>query len=555
MTYTAVTFAPVQSFIRSSRKLRDVYGSSLLLSHLARALHDDATAKVSAAGGSVISPADVKSTRGVPNTLLILGSYHKGDAQQAMQRAWHQVLHACREWLEDLPCKQLANDARPWPPASWGNKEWEEGWGASWNAVERHSWELFHGQGTTIASAEEALGFAKQQRAWEVPNWTGESSTLSSVEAIVRPGMARTFDPFRPASATCRQEARDFLQVLCHPKNLGEAFAGDREEISLTELVKRLVTYGQVAPKAFDCDRATIHEILPERFESLSGRMASSAAKRPETVIWFMADGDEVGNHIRSFRQNATEDPAKEASARSAFSRAMRNWAAELYAKVPESMGADRATVVYAGGDDVLGALHESEPGCRDLCADHLMQWLRLFPVLWNQAKQPITASMGVVWADSSVPQREALQHTRDAEASAKARGRDRFALRLIYASGNHLEWTCPWTWLDPILMAYRDREGRAYASASAAKPPRWRHLAEDLLWLKERHAIGDGAPGDAAIQVAEGLLNAYFPGWFPPAPPEQGNPSRRLDHWLLDLGRVMAGLERWRATNEAVAR
>jgi hypothetical protein len=37
-TYTAFIFAPVQSFIRSSRKLRDLYGSSLLLSHLARAL-------------------------------------------------------------------------------------------------------------------------------------------------------------------------------------------------------------------------------------------------------------------------------------------------------------------------------------------------------------------------------------------------------------------------------------------------------------------------------------------------------------------------------------
>jgi hypothetical protein len=37
-TYTAFIFATVQSFIRSSRKLRDLYGSSLLLSHLARAL-------------------------------------------------------------------------------------------------------------------------------------------------------------------------------------------------------------------------------------------------------------------------------------------------------------------------------------------------------------------------------------------------------------------------------------------------------------------------------------------------------------------------------------
>jgi CRISPR-associated protein Cmr2 len=161
---------------------------------------------------------------------------------------------------------------------------------------------------------------------------------------------------------------------------------------------------------------------------------------------------------------------------------------------------------------------------------------------------------MGVVWADSSVPQREALQHTREAEASAKARGRDRFALRLLYASGNHLEWTCPWSWLDPILNAYRDREGRTNASVNAAtakgKSPSWRHLAEDLVWLKERHAIGDGAPAKQAVNVAEGLLTAYFPGWSPDGPPEQGNPNRRLDHWLLDLGRVMAGLERWRDAN-----
>ena len=84
----------------------------------------------------------------------------------------------------------------------------------------------------------------------------------------------------------------------------------------------------------------------------------------------------------------------------------------------------------------------------------------------------------------------------------------------------------------------------------------RWRHLAEDLLWLQERHAIGEAihlgasdhasrlAANDKAEEVANGLLSAYFPGWQPSEPPEQG---RRLDQWLIDLGRVMAGLERWR--------
>jgi CRISPR-associated protein Cmr2 len=101
MTYTAITFAPVQSFIHRSRKLRDLYGSSLLLSHLARALHDDAQAKLEAAGGFVISPAAVNSTRGVPNTLLIQGAYANGDAEQALLQAWRQALKACRDWLED----------------------------------------------------------------------------------------------------------------------------------------------------------------------------------------------------------------------------------------------------------------------------------------------------------------------------------------------------------------------------------------------------------------------------------------------------------------------
>jgi CRISPR-associated protein Cmr2 len=565
MTYTAITFAPVQSFIHRSRKLRDLYGSSLLLSHLARALHDDAQAKLEAAGGFVISPAAVNSTRGVPNTLLIQGAYANGDAEQALLQAWRQALKACRDWLEDLPSKALPDRPGQWQPASWGPQEWEQGWGASWKACERHAWELFYGQGATIEAAEESLGLAKQRRAWEVPNWTGESSTLSSVEAIVRPEMAKKYDPRLPVTGAQKQEARDFLQVLRYQQNLGEAFAGEREEISLTELVKRLVTYRQVAPNAFGCKPEELGSILPERFERLSGRVDNSSKERPETIVWFMADGDELGQHIKNFRHQSQGEQShgehsQEASLRYEFSKAMRQWAQDLYKKVPEQMGAERATLVYAGGDDLLGALHETEPGQRDLRRDHLLDWLRRFPDLWRQNGlckqngQPLTASMGVVWADSSVPQREALQHTREAEASAKARGRDRFALRLLYASGNHLEWTCPWSWLDPILNAYRDREGRTNASVNAAtakgKSPSWRHLAEDLVWLKERHAIGDGAPAKQAVNVAEGLLTAYFPGWSPDGPPEQGNPNRRLDHWLLDLGRVMAGLERWRDAN-----
>jgi CRISPR-associated protein Cmr2 len=368
-----------------------------------------------------------------------------------------------------------------------------------------------------------------------------------------------------------KQDARDLIRALREPRNLDEAFARENEEIGLTELVKRMVTYREIADDAFQSlAGAPPGEILPDRFERTSGRVLSDQQERPETIVWFMADGDRVGDHLKRLSEGHDE-----VAARRAFSSTMRQWAAQLYTAVPHHMGRDRATVVYAGGDDILGALHETQPGRRDLRRDDLFHWLLLFPGLWKTNGQAtLTASMGLVWADSQVPQREALQHAREAEASAKERGRNRFALRLLYASGNHLEWTCPWHWLAPILAQYRDREGRLQAGGFDANDrpggsPKWRHLAEDLLWLQERHAIGDGIPAHdptashRAQAVAHGLLSAYFPGLekaidaanaaaassSKEAMPslEQPEHNRRLDQWLIDLGRVMAGLERWR--------
>lgn len=42
---TIVTFAPIQGFIEDSRKLRDLYGSSFLLSYLAKSICEAAKKK------------------------------------------------------------------------------------------------------------------------------------------------------------------------------------------------------------------------------------------------------------------------------------------------------------------------------------------------------------------------------------------------------------------------------------------------------------------------------------------------------------------------------
>jgi CRISPR-associated protein Cmr2 len=574
MTYTTVTFAPVQSFILASRKLRDLYGSSLLLSHLARALVDDATSRELV----VISPAFVDSSRGVPNVLVIQGDFRKGHARDALLACWKGVLTGCRNWLE--------HEIHP-----------EHGylWESNWKACAAHSWELFHGQGASIDKARQALAINKQQRDWSVPNWTGESSTLSSAEAVVWPRMGEVRDPRDIKPIDIKNEARKYLDLLRKHTALGEAFADENEEISLTELVKRLVTFNAVVGKALvnpNDTEAEIQQLIPPRFEKASTR-AKEAAK-PESIVWFMADGDGVSVHLKSLKNKiqhtplapdlVVDDAEAEAKALKKFSADMRDWAGGLYNTIPADFP-NKATVVYAGGDDLFGALHESEPGDRDLFREDLWKWLQTFPDIWKQCDQEgLTVSMGLVWADANVPQREALQHARDAEASAKARGKDRFALRLLYASGNHLEWTCPWEWLGPILEYYTDREGRSNHPANRRRSdglePSWRHLAEDLHWLQRRQAIATKAPSpkeprqEAADRTARTLWQAYFPGCvLPPQVPkalatqssadtatnpgdaeasfrasfEQPEEGRNFDQWLLDLSRVMAGLEKYR--------
>jgi hypothetical protein len=126
-------------------------------------------------------------------------------------------------------------------------------------------------------------------------------------------------------------------------------------------------------------------------------------------------------------------------------------------------------------------------------------------------------------------------------------------------------------------LHAYTDREGRSLNTpsnrpsnrrSSNGGSPSWRHLAEDLQWLQSRQAIaqrakqpaaaaaGQTPQSQAAHATALALWSAYFPGCVLPqqtprplspyrASFEQPEQGRRFDQWLLDLGLVMAGLEK----------
>ena len=126
---------------------------------------------------------------------------------------------------------------------------------------------------------------------------------------------------------------------------------------------------------------------------------------------------------------------------------------------------------------------------------------MKSLPEEWRKNKhKDITLSVGFIWAGHSVPQRDILQHFREAEKHAKSLGRDRITIRILFNSGQYVQWTCPWDYLD-ILNQYRDREGKS----------NWSHVYQDLAQLKSRHAFRiDAQTFD--YKFAINFLKIYFP-------------------------------------------
>jgi CRISPR-associated protein Cmr2 len=143
-------------------------------------------------------------------------------------------------------------------------------------------------------------------------------------------------------------------------------------------------------------------------------------------------------------------------------------------------------------------------------------QWLMTLNDKWKEHKQPITVSVGFVWVAGSVPQRDVLQHCREAEKKAKSLGRDRVTIRVVFNSGQYVQWTCPWFYLD-ILMKYRDRDGKTfpeweYHGRDKKYFPNWSHVYNDLAQLKYRHAISLNKKGNNVDElIALQLFDIYF--------------------------------------------
>jgi CRISPR-associated protein Cmr2 len=480
--YTAITFAPVQGFIEKSRKLRDLYGSSFILSYLACALCKSAKDNDT----KVISPAPINITQGTPNQIIIEGNFAKADAETAFNDAWKALVNCCQDTIE----AKLPNEPYTWQRA--------------WNLCTQHTWELFWAQThpddanqpDRIGDVRRRLNEAKRSRAWTGINWSGESSTLSGADAIAWPQMTRKFDSI--SHETTQQ--KEFFEKLS--TQFSNSIISPNERLSIPELIKRLVTLKEVAQKLNLSEEELPSIEIPESFVDLNRHQ-----NEKRWTAWFQGDGDRIGE----FLQSQVKSGVDEITALSTFSKAMLEWGKAFRTHLPDAQGATGYSfkdeqnnrylkdgrIIYAGGDDFLGVLYRNEPD-PVLSVQECLNWFYGFNEIWNTPKKEITVSVGFVWAAPNIPQRDVLQHCREAEKSAKDSGRDRIAIRILFNSGNHLEWTCPW-WFLPVLKDYRDQNKKI------GKDANWNHIFQDVAILEARHAFRENT------EVAIALFNLYF--------------------------------------------
>lgn len=527
--YTAIAFAPVQGFIEKSRKLRDLYGASLILSFLSFKLVE----KAECLGLKVISPGLPTIQEGMPNRILIKGKFERNDVQNTLLKEWQKILQISRVWIED-------NLGIPKDQYYWSQTEDTKGrQKGEWERWGSYTWEIFWGYGESekeaIKKAMDDLETRKLKRGWTAINWRGESSSLTGTDAIAWHQLGK--ESKEPGRSLIQQEQESqelFYRRLSwlldnpddrvgkpslsleklreyeksKPDDIGKYIAVN-ERLSIPELVKRLVTYDKIAD-AIGMEKLKKQPDDPE-FKDIHREAGYWTG-------WFMGDGDKVGDKLKFLATRPESDENKQEHDLKNFTDLMRKWGKGFQNKkdlFPQGKG----RVIYAGGDDFLGVLYSKEikkpEKPEKLKPIEALNWLLTLEDHWKEHQNTIkqefnldfTYSVGFVWAGHQVPQRDILQHCREAEKRAKSLGRDRVTMRVVFNSGQFVQWTCPWDYLD-VLRNYRDRDGKTWG-----EEPNWTHLYNDWAQLKARHAIRLQEMEELSInkELALVIFNLYF--------------------------------------------
>lgn len=487
--YLDLSLGPVQGFVAQSRRTRDLWGSSYLLSFLsAHALH-----RVRREGATIVRPSfdmdeepmlrwvagkrvgDPPLIGSVPNHFVVKindeahAQVVAVQAKVAIDDAWATICTAVWNRFIEIPSSRGADTAAIWKRQIAGF--WEFLW---------------------VASPDEQ-GLLRRRKYWRdyrLPDEPGD-------KCMVMPEL-QELSGYVAARGEGSQQ-RNFWTVLRNGRGLGPLDLGDEERLSAVALVKRL--YPKIAAKALGWKLDTSHwpstvyvgalpwireiaQTAPEAAGDYARQITTQASgaiaeKRPMLAG---PDCEAAGDFAKldanyfhvSFLTNSKLSKVEPSTELVKALRNLQNKHAPstFYAilladgdklgdivkrigaeKVGEALGEFTGSVreivgncdgvtIYAGGDDVLAML--PVPLALE-CAQQLADCYR--QTFERRAETGATLSASVVFAHIRVALRTVLAESRHLldDIAKDQNGRDSLSVAVLKRGGLHCEWTSTW--------------------------------------------------------------------------------------------------------------
>ncbi|MBQ9873416.1 MAG: type III-B CRISPR-associated protein Cas10/Cmr2 [Thermoguttaceae bacterium] len=417
-----ISLGPVQGFIATARKTRDLWGGSYILSSLskaaAKALVEESSVEVIFPGLDSPSRLDEESFS-VANVIVCVFDDDNGDspnvlvekAKGAVRDRWEQLVAKARDKAKEKIGSDFLTFVR--------RDFWEEQtrfddlveFCAAWTPLDEND------VGRSISRAAKLLAGRKNCREFSQPNYDGTGVPKSSLDGARESVLSKEL--VQGDSERC-DRARDRLMIR------------KGEQLDAIGLIKRLLYKGSyrslmeiaIQPRLKQeglFDDSIVKNMVEEALEkadflsdltNLNGdeslfKLSKLAKKIDEEGLYvalLLADGDKMG---------ATLSSLKTIDARREFSIALSKFSGGVKNLVEKCDG----ELVYAGGDDVMAFLPVDQAVG---CANELRLWFET-----SMIKYPETSlSVGIAIVHYREALDESLDFARSAEKVAKSPNR-----------------------------------------------------------------------------------------------------------------------------------
>jgi len=480
----AIAVGPVQEFIASARKLKDLWYGSHLLSSLAGAVARSLVGQNCELIFPALSGQDLREDRlqGLSNKLLALGPEDSDPAEIAaaaredFYAAWRRI------------CEEAQDRAGKIIPSLVDNRLFAaqiDDFGEFFAA-----WTSFDGKEYQAArdECENLLTGRKCLRDFSVPAWDGKGLPKSSLDGVRESvlgaiperawmvkkgehldalGVVKRFGPMTGKGSSPHFESLSEVAVLPYLAGLRAAAV---EQVGLAELLAEFPAIADLYPDKGQRPPAPVTVdgspdgfpadlLIPALFEAAFAEHGSGPAKdvwkkarKVLRSLWkkagepdpyaclLVGDGDRIGQALDSL--HSIEEHRR-------FSTALDDFAAS----VPELVAKHNGRVIYSGGDDVMAYLPLDSALACAIEINELFGGKMAGAVPGN----PPTFSAGLAIVHHRLPLHRGLEAARKAEQFAKNEGgRDSLAVIQAKRSGSDII-TCG-KWRNPGAVSFPDR-------------------------------------------------------------------------------------------------